>query len=127
VRDAGDTSAFLITEIYNGLPKPVRELIQKEPQTTYTELATAVLGLETSELKEVAADFARDEETARLAREPTSPTKAIRDALASTHLQNPQPQYRPTVPSSYNPAIQVPLPQNPFAGGGGRGNLFGPP
>jgi hypothetical protein len=36
VRDAGDTSAFLITDVYNGLPRPVRELIRKEPRTTYT-------------------------------------------------------------------------------------------
>jgi hypothetical protein len=29
VCDAGDTSAFLITDIYNVLPRPVQELIQK--------------------------------------------------------------------------------------------------
>ena len=57
VRDAGDTSAFLITDIYNALPQPVRELIRKEPRATYTKLAAAVLALETSELKEAAADF----------------------------------------------------------------------
>jgi hypothetical protein len=57
VRDAGDTSAFLITDIYNALPRPVRELIRKEPRATYTELAAAVLALETSKLKEAAADF----------------------------------------------------------------------
>ena len=27
VRDASDTSAFLLTDVYNTLPKPVRELI----------------------------------------------------------------------------------------------------
>ena len=64
VRDAGDTSAFLITDIYNALPRPVRELIRKGPRATYEELAAAVLALETGELKEAAADFARDEETA---------------------------------------------------------------
>jgi hypothetical protein len=127
VRDAGDTSAFLITDVYNGLPRPVRELIRKEPRTTYTELAAAVLTLETSELKEVAADFARDEETARLAREPASPTKAIRDTLATTHLRSSQPQYQPPTLSGYAATTQTPAVHNPFAGGGGRGNLFGPP
>ena len=127
VRDAGDTSAFLLTEVYNALPKPVRELIRKEPRSNYTELAKAVLELETSELKEVAADFARDEETARLAREPASPTKAIREALATTHLRNPQPQYHPPAPSGYVTTAQTPPGLSPFAGGGGRGNLFGPP
>jgi len=126
VRDAGDTSAFLITDVYNALPKPVRELIRKEPRSTYTELATAILALETSELKEVAADFARDEETARLAREPVSPTKAIREALTATHLQTPQPQYRPPAPNGYNTVTPLPAPANPFMGTGGRGNLFGP-
>jgi hypothetical protein len=86
VCDAGDTSAFLITDVYNALPKLVQELIQKEPRTTYSELAIAVLALETGKLKEVAADFACDEETARLACEPASPMKAIRKTLAATHL-----------------------------------------
>ena len=126
VRDAGDTSAFLITEIYNGLPKPVRELIRKEPRSTYTELAAAVLALETSELKEVAVDFARDEETARLAREPASPTKAIHEALKTTHLQTPQLQYCPPAPNGYNTMTPLPAPENPFMGTGGCGNLFGP-
>jgi hypothetical protein len=125
VRDAEDTSAFLITDVYNALPRPVRELIRKEPRATYAELATAVLALETGELKEAAADFARDEETARLAREPASPTKAIRDALVTTHLQTPQPQYRTPAPNGYNTVTQPPTPLNPFAGTGGRGNLFG--
>jgi len=125
VRDAGDTSAFLITDVYNALPRPVRELIRKEPRATYEELAAAVLALETGELKEAAADFARDEETARLAREPTSPTKAIRDALVATHLQTPQSQYRTPVPGGYSAPAQTPAPLNPFAGVGGRGNLFG--
>jgi len=62
VHDAGDTSAFLITDICNALPRPVRELIQNELRATYGELVAAVLVLETGELKEAAADFARDEE-----------------------------------------------------------------
>jgi len=64
VRDAKDAGGFLISEIFNGLPRPVRDLIRKEPRTTYAELATAVLALDTGDLKEAAAYFARDEETA---------------------------------------------------------------
>jgi hypothetical protein len=126
VRDAGDTSAFLITDVYNGLPKPVQELIRKEPRSNYTELTTAVLALETSELKEVAADFAHDKETACLACEPTSPTKAIRNALATTHLRTPQPQYCSPAPGGYDTVTQAPIPLNPFVGTGRCGNLFGP-
>ena len=55
----------------------------------YSELTAAVLALDTSDLKDAAATFAHDEETARLAREPASPTKVLRDALAATHLQTP--------------------------------------
>src|SRR5882762_10123774 len=125
VRDAGDTSVFLITDIYNALPRPVRELIRKEPRATYAELAAAILALETGELKEAAADFACDEETVRLTRGPASPTKAIHDALITTHLQTPQSQYRAPVPGGYSVATQMPTPLNPFTGAGGRGNLFG--
>jgi hypothetical protein len=115
--------------VYNALPTPVRELIRKEPRSTYAELATAILTIETSELKEVTTDFARNEETARLgvARVPASPTKAIHEALATTHLKNPQPQYLPPTPSGYAVPAQGPVVLNPFAGGGGLGSLFGPP
>ena len=70
----------------------------------------------------MAATFKRDEETARLAREPASPTKALREALGSTHLHTPQ-QYRIASPS-YATAQPTRTPQNPFANTGGHGNLF---
>ena len=63
VRDAEDAGGFLISKIFNGLPRPVQDLIRKEPRTTYAELATAVLTLNTGDLKEAATDFARDEDT----------------------------------------------------------------
>ena len=119
VRDAEDTTGFLLSEVYNALPKPVRDLIRKEPRTTYTELTTAVLALDNVDLKDAAADYTCNEETARLAREPASPTKAIREALAGTHF-HPQPQYR-------TPPPNIAHSSNPFGTIGRRGNLFGPP
>ena len=80
--------------------------------------------IETSKLKEVAVDFTRDEETACLTRVPASPTKAIRKALTTTHLRNPQPQYLPPTPNRYATPAQGPVVLNPFAGGGSCGNLF---
>ena len=118
VHDAEDSTGFLISEVYNRLPRPVQELIRKEPRATYAELATAVLALDTGDLKEAATDFARDEETARLAREPASPTKAIREAFAATRIQAP-----PAAP--YNTAPQPTVPNNVFSNSGGQGNLFG--
>src|SRR5882762_2043175 len=113
VRDAEDSTGFLLGDVYNALPKPVRDLIRKEPRASYQELTTAVLALDTSDLKDAAVNFTRDEETARLAREPASPTKVLREALTATHLQ--APQYRaPPLPT-----------QNLFQASGGQGNLFG--
>ena len=117
VHDAGDMTGFLISEVYNRLPRPIRELIRKEPWTTYAELAASVLALNTGDLKEAAADFARDEETAQLAREPASPTKVICKALAAMHIQPP-----PAVP--YNAVPQMVMP-NVFSNSGRQGNLFG--
>ena len=112
VRDAEDATGFLIGEVYNALPRPVRELIRTKPRTTYAELSAAVLALDTSDLKEAAAEYSRNEETAQLAREPASPTKALREALMSTHLQPPQQRY--AAPNPYN--VEQP---NPFQGTGG--------
>ena len=126
-RDAEDTTGFLIGEVYNALPRPIRELIRKERRSTYPELVAAVFTIDTNDLKEAAADFACDEEMARLARQPASPTKAIREALNMTHLQTPQRQYQTPPPATYNARIQAAVPPNPFTGPGGRGNLFGPP
>ena len=126
VRDAEDTTGFLLSEVYNNLPRPVRELIRKEPRATYDALITAVLALDTSDLKETAADFARDQETARLARQPPSPTKAIREALQTTRIHAAQPQYPDTPPNPYNAAPREVISSNPFPRATGRGNLFNP-
>jgi hypothetical protein len=120
VRDAEDKSAFLLTEVYDALPEPVRDLVRREPRVNYEELATAVCSLDTKDLKDAAVRYARDEETARLAHLQSSPTKALHDALSTTHLQTPQKQYPITHPNTY---INAPRP-NPFATEGGRGNLF---
>ena len=115
VRNAEDTTGFLLSDVHKALPRPVRDLICTEPRKSYDELAAAVLALDTTDLKDAAAAYARDEETARLAREPASPTKVLRDTLTATHLQTPHQQYRaPPMPT-----------QNPFQTPGGQGNLFG--
>jgi len=80
----------------------------------------AVLALKTGELKEAAADFAHDKETARLTGEPASSTKAIRNALVTMHIQTPQSQYHFPVPGGYTTVIQTPTPLNPFAGAEGH-------
>jgi hypothetical protein len=115
VRDAEDTTGFLLGDVYKALPRPVRDLIRTEPRGTYNELAAAVLALDTTDLKDAAAAYARDEETARLAREPPSPTKALRDALSTTYIQTPRAVNQPSHPAA----------QNPFLTTGGQGNLFG--
>lgn len=123
VRDAEDTVGFALGETFDALPRPVKDLIRREQRTTYKELADTVLGIDIGDLRDAAANHKRDEETARLARAQSSPTKAIRDMLNNTHLQYPQPaQQQPILP-----AIQHPTPRastNPFAANGGQGNLF---
>jgi len=104
-----------LSDVYKALPRPVRDLVRTEPRKTYDELAAAVLTLDISDLKDAAAAYAHDEETARLAREPTSPTKALREALSSTHIQPPHISSRAPYPTV----------QNPFLAAGGQGNLFG--
>ena len=86
--DTEDTICLLLTDTYNALPRPVRELTRGKARSTYKELTMAVLNLDVNDLKEAAADFNRDEETAHLTREPPLPTKAICEALATTHLQS---------------------------------------
>jgi len=119
VRDAEDKSAFLLSEVFDALPEPIRDLVRKEPRTTYNELATAVCSLDTKDLKDAAARYNRDEETARLARLQNSPTKALRDALSATHIQTPQ-RYQNPQPAHHNASTQM----NPFTNKGGCGNLF---
>jgi hypothetical protein len=122
--DAEDTIGLLLTDVYNALPRPVCKLTHSKARSTYDELATAILNLDVNDLKEAAADFSRDEETARLAHEPASPTKAIREALATTQLQNQVPYPVPT--PQYNVMPNVTIPSNTFSGTSRRGNLFRP-
>jgi hypothetical protein len=68
VCDVEDKSAFLLSKVFDVLPEPVRDLVRKEPRTTYDKLATAVHSLDTKDLKDAAARYSRDKETARLAR-----------------------------------------------------------
>ena len=127
VRDAEDSTGFLVSDIYNGLPKPIQSLIRKERRATYEELTASIITIDTSKLKEMVTDFTCNEETARLAREaPASPTKAIREALTTTHLQTPQICYNTQTPAPYVANPHTPVQANPFIGQGGRGNLFGP-
>ena len=120
VRDAEDKSAFLLSEVFDALPEPVRDLVRKEPRSSYNELATAVRSLDTKDLKDAAARYVRNEETARLARLQTSPTKVLRDTFSTTHIQTPQKQYPDPQPATYVAPSQL----NPFTTEGGRGNLF---
>ena len=67
---------FLLNDVYKALPRQIRDFIHTEPQKMYNKLSTAVLTLDTGDLKDAAAVYAPDKETARLAFEPASPTKA---------------------------------------------------
>ena len=119
VCNAKDMTGFLISEVYNRLPKPVCELIHKELKTTYAELATAVIAIDTGNLTEAAMDFICGEETAQLTCKPASPTKAIHEAFAATHIQAHPP------PAPYTVMPQETTPNNPFGNMGGQGNMFG--
>lgn len=128
VRAAKDDDGFLLDDVYSNLPRPVRDLIRSAPKKTYEELVTAVLALDTSDLREVAADYSLDAENTKLLRQaPPSPTKALRDALSSTHLQTPQRPLRTPSPALHNVFPYQNVPVNPFQGQGGRGNLFAAP
>ncbi|KII90758.1 hypothetical protein PLICRDRAFT_52453 [Plicaturopsis crispa FD-325 SS-3] len=123
--NTGDTTCMLLSDVYTALPEPVRDLIRSKPRTSYKELASAVRDIPVSDLQETVQKYKKDEETARLAREPpASPTKALRTALNATHLQPPG-----AVPRAYPVQSRAfPAPAgNPFASiGGGRGTLFPP-
>ena len=119
-------TGFLPSEVYNNLLRPVQELICKEPRATYEALITTILALDTSDLKETAADFARDQETARLARQPPSPIKAIREALQTTCIHTTQPQYSDMPPNLYNAVSRETILPNPLPRATGQGNLFNP-
>jgi hypothetical protein len=106
--------------VFDALPEPVRDLVRKEPRASYDELATAVRSLDTKDLKDAATKYARDEETARLARLQASPTKALRDTFSATHIQTPQKQYPAPQPAVYT----TPSQPNLFTTEGGRGNPF---
>jgi hypothetical protein len=120
VHDAEDKSAFLLSEVFDALPEPVCDLIRKEPRTTYNELATTVRSLDTKDLKDAAARCTRNEETVRLACLQNSPTKVLRDAISTTHIQAPQKQCLDPQPAAYIASSQP----NPFTNEGGCGNLF---
>jgi hypothetical protein len=77
VHDAEDIAGFLLSDVYRALPRPVCDLICTEPQKTYDELSTAILMLDTSNLTDGAAAYVCDKETAHLACELASPTKAL--------------------------------------------------
>lgn len=121
VREAEDSTGLLLADVFDGLPLPIRDMIRREPRKMYTELAAAVLALDTADLKEAAARDADDRELRHQVREPTFPTKVLRQALENTHLRAPLP-YVVAPPPNHQSVLQ-----NPFASrGGGRGNLFGP-
>ena len=42
VCDVENKLAFLRCEVFDALPEPIRDLVRKEPRTTYDELATAI-------------------------------------------------------------------------------------
>jgi hypothetical protein len=95
---------FLIREVYNALPCPIKELICSKPRATCGKLSSAVLTLNTSDLKEATANYLQNEEMACLACltcEPPSPTKAIHEAHTSTHLHDVPHQYNAPAPIMY--------------------------
>ena len=125
-KDAEDTGGLLLQDVVDGLPTPVRDLIRHQPRTTYKELAEAVRAVDVVELRDGVSKYTKDEETARLARVNASPTRAIRESLANTHLQTDHTQ-RPYAPQqAYPPQQPRSGAADPFSSGGGRGTLFGP-
>ena len=118
VRDANDTGGLLLQDVFESLPAPLRDLVRHKTRTTYDELADAVRDVDVLDLKETVSKHAKDEETARLARILASPTKAIRESMANTHLQYPQRPY--PNPPYMTPRASAP---DPFNGGGGRGSI----
>ena len=127
VRDAEDTGGFALGEAFNALPHPVKDLIHCEPQSMYKELADTVLVLDIWGIHDSVQVYVHDEETARLARAPLSPTKAIREMLSTTCIQNPQHIYQLPIAQPAPAQTTVQPMMNPFVSTGGRGNLFAQP
>ena len=90
IREAEDSSRFVLSEVFKDLPHPVKDLIRCEKRTTYKELADSVLMIDIGDLWDSTVDYRHNEETARLVRAPPSPTKAVHDMLSATHIQGPQ-------------------------------------
>ena len=93
----------------------------------YKELADAVLVLDIGDLHDSVQVYVHDEETARLARAPPSPTKAIKEMLSTTCIQNPQHIYQPPVAQPTPTQTTIWPTMNPFVSVGNRGNLFAQP
>jgi len=117
VRDAEDATGFLLNDMYKALPLPVCDLIHTESRKIYNELSAAALALDTGDLKDAAVVYARDEEMARLAHEPASPTKALQKTVSATHIQPPCIANQPSYPAT----------PNLFLATSGQGNLFNTP
>ena len=119
VRDAEDMTGFLLSEAYNTLPKPVCDLIRKEPRTTYTELTMAVLALDNIDLKDAAVDYTSFSNQSHLqsARRDTLPPAATISYSPSKHCTQQQPiwDHRRTWEPIWPPS-QYPL--APFRGVG---------
>ena len=124
VREAGDTGGFALGEVFNALPKPVKDLIRCEKRSTYKELADAVLAIDMGDIGDSTANHRRDEETARLTRAQPSPTKVVHDMPSTTHIQSPQHTYQPATSATTIAWPMLHSPTNLFTGTGSKGNLF---
>ena len=118
---------FALGEVFNALPRLVKDLIRREPRSMYKELADTVLALNMGDLRDSVQVYIHDEETARLARAPPSPTKVIREMLSITSIQNPQHIYQPPVVQPTPAQTTIRPTMNPFGSVGSRGNLFTQP
>ena len=87
-RDMEDKGGFALSEVYDALPCPVRELIRCEPHSTYKELTDAVLTLDISNLHDGALNYIHNEETARLARAPPSQPRSF-ETCSQQHNSTP--------------------------------------
>ena len=116
IREAGDTGGFTLGEVFNALPKPVKD--------TYKELADTVLVINIGDLCDSTADHRCDKEMVRLRRALPSPTKVVCDMLSTTHIQSPQRTYQPAASATTIVQPMLHSPTNPFTGTGGKGNLF---
>ena len=76
----------MLSEVFNALPHPVKDLNRCEKWSTYKELANMVLTIDIGDLHNSTADHRHDKETARLARASPSLTKVVHDMLSTTHI-----------------------------------------